>query len=150
MGLDLGTHTGWARTDIAAGKGGVFMSGTWDFSPTRFDSPSTRYTKFGIELRNHLTLGVDLIFYEKVHRHMGTAAAHAYGAFLNKLHETADEFGVPYQGLSVQEIKKHATGKGNAKKAAMIEAARLWGYRPGSEDEADAICILKCGLETKL
>jgi hypothetical protein len=32
----------------------------------------------------------------------------------------------------------------------MIEAVKRWGHNPQSDDEADAIAILKCGLETKL
>ena len=97
-----------------------------------------------------MALGVTNVFYEKVMRHMGTAAAHAYGAFLFALHETCDEFDAPYLGLTVQEIKKFATGSGGAKKAAMVAAVTKWGFTPSSEDEADAIAILKCGMETKL
>jgi crossover junction endodeoxyribonuclease RuvC len=150
LGLDLGTHMGWARTDLFTGKGGVFMSGAWDFSPTKFDSPALRFQKFELKLREQLVLGVDMVFYEAVRRHKGTDAAHIYARFLGKLQETCDEFGVPYQGLTVQEIKKFATGKGNAGKDKMVEAAQRWGYAPQSDDEADAIAILKCGVETKL
>lgn len=153
LGLDLGTYMGWARTDLMPGKGGVFMSGAWDFSLTRFDAPSLRYQKFESQLRQHLTLGLDRVFYEKVLRHKGTTASHVYGAFLNKLQEVCEEFDVPYEGLSVQEIKMFATGKGGgpqATKDMMIEAVKRWGHNPQSDDEADAIAILKCGVETKL
>ena len=148
IGIDLGTSTGFARCDKA--RRAIFTSQTWDLKPTRFDSPAMRYVKFKTRLREQLALGATLVFYEKVMRHMGTAAAHAYGAFLFSLHETCDDYAVPYLGLTVQEIKMFATGKGNAKKDAMMAAALKLGFKPSSEDEADAIAILKCGMETKI
>ena len=39
-------------------------------------------------------------------------------------------------------IKKHATGKGNAGKAAMIAAARARGFAPQDDNEADALALL--------
>lgn len=148
LGLDLGTKCGFARYDHL-GKGSMYLSGAWDFKITRFDSPHIRYERFGKALDEHFSLGVDKVFYEKVQRHLGTTAAHVYGAFLNKLHEKCAEYSVPFEGLSVQEIKIHATGKGNASKAMIGEQCKLWGFTPKSEDEADALAILKCGMETK-
>jgi hypothetical protein len=149
LGLDLGTHTGFARYDSLR-NGGAFLTGAWDFKITRFDSPHLRYEKFGRELDNHFALGVTKVFYEKVMRHLGTTAAHVYGAFLNKLHEKCAEYDVPFEGLSVQEIKMFATGKGNGSKELVGKACLAWGFTPKSEDEADAIAILKTALETKL
>lgn len=149
LGVDIGTHCGFARYDNL-GKGGSFMTGAWDFSITRFDSPHVRYERFGKALEEHFALGVTKVFYEKVLRHRGTTAAHVYGAFLNKLHEKCAEHGIPFEGLTVQEIKKFATGKGNAGKDLVGRACEAWGFSPKSEDEADAIAILKCAMETKL
>lgn len=149
LGLDLGTHCGFARFD-QLNRGGSWMTGAWDFSITRFDSPHVRFERFGQQLDSHFQIGVSKVFYEKVMRHRGTTAAHVYGAFLNKLHEKCAEYGVPFEGLSVQEIKKHATGKGNAGKEAMVAAALAAGFNPKTEDEADAIWITKCGMETRL
>jgi hypothetical protein len=146
--LDLGTRCGYARFDSSSSA--PYRTGAWDFKPTRFDSPALRYVKFGARLTEHLALGVDMVFYEKVVRHIGTAAAHAYGAFLFKLHETCDAFEVPYIGLSVQEIKVFAAGKGNAAKTLVMDACKTWGFDPKTEDESDAIAILRCGMETKL
>ena len=55
---------------------------------------------------------------------------------------------MPYQGVPVGSIKKHATGKGNADKAAMIDAARARGFSPADDNEADAIAILLWAIET--
>jgi Holliday junction resolvasome RuvABC endonuclease subunit len=50
-------------------------------------------------------------------------------------------------GLSVTEIKKHATGKGNADKQMMIESAyQRWGIVTDSSDEADSLAILSLAL----
>ena len=46
-------------------------------------------------------------------------------------------------------MKRHATGKGNAGKQAMIAAARARGFHPTDDNEADAIAILLWALETR-
>jgi hypothetical protein len=57
--------------------------------------------------------------------------------------------GVPYEGIPVGTIKKHATGRGNADKQAMITAARAKGFSPVDDNEADAIAILLWAIETR-
>jgi len=49
---------------------------------------------------------------------------------------------------SAVSSKRHATGKGNAPKAAMIAAARARGFSPADDNEADAIAILHWAIET--
>ena len=49
---------------------------------------------------------------------------------------------VPYLGVPVGTIKKHATGKGNAGKAEVIAAMRTKGFRPKDDNEADALALL--------
>ncbi len=49
----------------------------------------------------------------------------------------------------INAAKRHATGKGNAPKEAMIAAARARGFSPADDNEADAIAILLWALETK-
>jgi Holliday junction resolvasome RuvABC endonuclease subunit len=48
----------------------------------------------------------------------------------------------------VGTIKKHATGKGNAGKDQMIEAMQLRGHPVTDDNEADALALLHCALET--
>ena len=53
------------------------------------------------------------------------------------------EMSVEYYEMSASEIKKFATGNGNAGKPLMIEFAKqLWGYEGDDDNEADAIHIL--------
>jgi Holliday junction resolvasome RuvABC endonuclease subunit len=43
--------------------------------------------------------------------------------------------------VPVGTLKKHATGRGNADKAAMIAAMRTKGFRPADDNEADALAL---------
>ena len=88
------------------------------------------------------------IHYEEVRRHAGTDAAHVFGGLLATLTAWAEAGGIPYQGVPVGTIKRHATGKGNAPKPAMIAAIRSRGFAPADDNEADAIAILLWALET--
>ncbi|MDD9929155.1 MAG: hypothetical protein OXR03_25290, partial [Rhodospirillaceae bacterium] len=92
---------------------------------------------------------VAAIWFEEGRRHVGTDAAHGFGGLMASLTSWAEIRGIPYQGVPVGTIKKHATGKGNAPKQAMIDAARARGFSPADDNEADAIAILFWALETK-
>jgi hypothetical protein len=50
--------------------------------------------------------------------------------------------------VPVGTSKKHATGRGNAPKQAMIDAARARGFSPADDNEADAISILLWAIVT--
>jgi Holliday junction resolvasome RuvABC endonuclease subunit len=60
----------------------------------------------------------------------------------------AESANIAYQGVPVGTIKRHATGKGNANKDAMMAAARARGFSPADDNEADAIAILLWAIET--
>ncbi len=147
LALDLGTTTGWALKS----PDGLVTSGTVSFRPRRFDGGGMRYLRFVNWLTelDQLAGPIATIWFEEVRRHAGTDAAHVYGGLMATLTAWAEMRGVPYQGVPVGTIKKHATGKGNASKAMMIEAAQARGYRPADDNEADAIAILHWALETK-
>jgi len=147
LALDLGTTTGWALQS----PDGLVTSGTVSFRPRRFDGGGMRYLRFRnwLDEMDRLAGPIATIWYEEVRRHAGTDAAHVFGGLLATLTAWAEMRGVPYQGVPVGTIKKHATGKGNASKAMMIEAAQARGYRPADDNEADAIAILHWALETK-
>ena len=73
-------------------------------------------------------------------------AAHAYGGFLAHLTAWCEHHRIPYQGVPVGTIKKHATGLGNASKAAMIAAMQAKGYPVTDDNEADALALLHWAL----
>ncbi len=139
LALDLGTRTGWALC-----ADGTTTSGTAFFLPQRFEGGGMRFLRFKRWLTEvkHSAEGLDAVYFEEVRRHAGVDAAQAYGGFLAHLTAWCEHHGIPYQGVPVGTIKKHATGKGNADKAAMIAAARARGHDPADDNEADALTLL--------
>lgn len=109
-----------------------------------------RYLRFGKWLDQTLdvTGGIDAVYFEEVRRHAGTDAAHVFGGFLAALTAWCEQRGIAYQGVPVGTIKRFATGKGNADKAAMIAAMHERGFEPADDNEADAIAVLLWALET--
>jgi Holliday junction resolvasome RuvABC endonuclease subunit len=73
-------------------------------------------------------------------------AAHAYGGFMAHLTAWCEHHQIPYQGVPVGTIKKHATGKGNASKDEMIAAMKALGHSPTDDNEADALALLHYAL----
>ena len=148
LALDLGSSTGWAL-------GPSVVSGTWTHKPGRYDGGGMRYLRFRAWLSEMQGLAenrLGAVFFEEVRGHKGVDAAHVYGGFLAHLSAWCEENGVPYEGVPVQTIKKHATGKGNSGKPAMIAAASAWVGRripADADDEADALCLLRWVLETR-
>jgi len=145
LALDLGQHTGWA---LAYPRGPI-TSGTETFKAGRFEGggmPLLRFAAWLDEL--HAKAGpLTTVVFEEVRAHRGTAAAHTYGAFLGQLTAWCERHQVPYQGVPVGTIKKHATGRGNAGKGDVIAAMRIKGFHPADDNEADALAILHWALE---
>jgi hypothetical protein len=144
LALDLGTHTGWALRQ----RDGGIASGTQHFAPSRFEGGGMRFLRFKHWLTEikQTADGLDAVFFEEVRRHVGVDAAHAYGGFLAHLTAWCEHHGIPYRGVPVGTIKKHATGKGNADKQAMIAFAKIKGFGLADDNEADALALLDWAL----
>ena len=141
VGLDPGSHTGWA---ILSADGSRIASGTWDLSARRPEGGGMRFlrcrTLLGELFNSHI--GDRALAYEEVRRHLGVDAAHVYGGIVAVVQALCEERSVPYRGIPVGTAKKLATGKGNADKAAMMAAAVAhWRLAEVGEDEADALWI---------
>lgn len=137
LALDLGTHTGWAVSPVE--------SGTWDFTPRRFDGGGMRFLRFRMRIQEMFKSDIRRVAFEEVRRHLGVDAAHVYGGFMAVLTEVCENHKIPYEGVPVGTIKRHATGKGNADKEAMVKAAiDKWGDRTKIVDDnhADALWLL--------
>lgn len=145
LSLDLGTKTGWATRS----SDGVITSGTINFKNDRFQGGGMRFLKFRKFLSdlNQSTGPISAVFFEEVRRHLGVDAAHAYGGFMAHLTAWCEQYEIPYQGVPVGTIKRHATGKGNASKAMMIEAARGRSHNPADDNEADALALIHWAQE---
>ncbi len=159
LSLDLGTTTGWALRS----RDGSIVSGSQSFKPQRFEGGGMRYLRFTRWLAEiAVTPGhnlfvdeaervndtmLDHIVFEEVRRHAGVDAAHAYGGFMSQLTSFAERHKIPYEGVPVGTIKKHATGRGNANKLLMIAAMEHLGYKPADDNEADALALLHYAIE---
>ena len=140
LALDLGTRTGWALLSVD----GMITSGSESFKPQRFEGGGMRFLRFKrwlTELKQS-TDGLDAVYFEEVRRHTGVDAAHVYGGLMAHLTAWCEHHQIPYQGVPVGTIKKHATGKGNAGKDDMIAAMRARGFQPADDNEADALALL--------
>jgi Holliday junction resolvasome RuvABC endonuclease subunit len=107
-----------------------------------------RFKRWLTEIKNSVE-GLDAVYFEEVRRHVGVDAAHAYGGFMAHLTAWCEHHQIPYQGVPVGTIKRHATGKGNADKHAMLTAMRALGYTPVDDNEADALALLRWALDTQ-
>ena len=145
LALDLGTTTGWALVS----RDGSITSGSQSFKPQRFEGGGMRFLRFKRWLTDikQCNNGIDQVVFEEVRRHVGVDAAHAYGGFMGQLTAWCEHHQIPYQGVPVGTIKKHATGKGNASKDEMVAAVRARGHAPADDNEADAIGLLYLARE---
>jgi len=139
LGIDIGTNMGlaWITDD------GALHYDCTNLKPGKTED-GERYINCLLALQ--AMQQPSIIYYEQVRRHMGTQAAHVYGGLLAVIKMYAFKRSVPMHGIGVGIIKKHATGKGNAKKDKMIEAAKEeFGYDGNDDNEADALWILSAG-----
>ncbi|WP_245584082.1 hypothetical protein [Rubritepida flocculans] len=146
LALDLGTTTGWALR----GRDGGITSGTMTFRPGRFEGGGMRFLRFRAWLTEvaDLSGGLARIAFEEVRRHVSTDSSHVYAGFLATLTAWCEQAGIAYEGVPVGTIKRFATGRGNADKAAMVAAMRARGFAPTDDNEADAIALLLWATES--
>ena len=147
LALDLGTTTGWA---IRAASDPI-THGFITFRPQRFEGGGMRYLRFKRWLSELSASAVAIheVYFEEARRHAGVDAAHVYGGLMATLTTWCEHHNIPYQGVPVGTIKKHATGKGNASKEDMIAAIRTRGYPVTDDNEADALALLHWAIETQ-
>ncbi len=145
LALDLGSQMGWALYH----PDGTITSGTVAFKPGRFEGGGMPFLRFlgWLDEVQAFAGPLEKIVFEEIRRHLGTTAGHVYGGFLATLSAWAEKRSIPYQGVPVGTIKKHATGKGNAGKAQVIAAMRDRGHTPTDDNEADALAILHWALD---
>ena len=149
LALDLGTKCGWSVRDAS----GRLHSGAWMLTAAEYPN---RWLALWDHLEQaHTAHAFTTVVFEDVHRHTGTRAAHVYGglkAVLEMWVESHANQGAKINlcWWNVATIKRTATGKGNAKKPAMIAAmkARFGDQDVWSDDVADALAVLythECG-----
>ncbi len=146
IALDLATTTGFAirRAD------GRIESGEVSFSLKKDEGQGRRYVKFRawlLEVKQEHELAE--IIYEQVMGHgaHNVIAAHVYGGLLATLQAFGEHHGIAYRGIGVSTIKKRFAGHGQATKKDVIDQCRALGFKPGGDNEADAIALLHVALD---
>jgi Holliday junction resolvasome RuvABC endonuclease subunit len=131
LALDIATKTGW-RTETS--------SGVWDFNKLkRGDSYGLRLIRFKSSIREILDLEkIDIVVYERP-AGMFKSSIIVASEMIGVLIALCEERGIQYTAYSATEIKKFATGKGNAKKQDMIDSAVELGFNVIDDNHADAI-----------
>ncbi|MDA3614732.1 crossover junction endodeoxyribonuclease RuvC [Polluticaenibacter yanchengensis] len=130
LALDIATKTGW-KTETA--------SGVWDLKPNRGESSGMRVVRFKSKVKEIIQIeGITQVSYERP-AGANKSSIMAESEMIGVLIDLCIEMGVEYASYSANEIKKFATGKGNAGKPEMINAAVKLGYNPIDDNEADAI-----------
>ena len=131
LALDIATKTGWCTET---------SSGVWDFNKQkRGDSYGMRLIRFKSSVREILELEkIDIVVYERP-AGMFKSSIIVASEMIGVLIALCEERQIQYTAYSATEIKKFATGKGNAKKEDMIKAAIALGFNPADDNEADAI-----------
>lgn len=115
LALDIATKTGWATH---------YASGVWDFATKRDESSGMKLIRFRSKIKElHESDHIGIMVWEKPAGRFKSSIIH-----VAKLIGIAEEFcienGIEYREYSATEIKKHATGKGNANKDKMISSAQ--------------------------
>jgi len=145
LALDLGTKTGWALHK----RGGKIVSGTHLCAARPAESAGHRWLKFRAQLSEieKMVGKIDIVYFEDVKNHVGILAAHAYGGFRAHLETWCALKNLSMVPVGVGTVKKNWTGAGNADKPAMIAQAKLRGFNPKDDNEADALAILALAME---
>jgi len=144
LALDPATACGWALSPD--------LSGTWDLSVRRDESSGMRLIRLRSKLAEALKAEpFQLLVYEAA-RH---AAPKMQGALVIQatlqgvIQIWAHDNNVEIRGYSPTELKKYATGKGNAGKPAMLEAAnKRWPGRKWVDDnQIDALFLWQMAMD---
>ena len=130
LALDIATTTGW-KTETS--------SGVWKLKQKKDDSTGMKLVRLKSYLKELITLEkIDIVVYERP-AGMFKSAIITESELIGVVLLLCEELSLQYTAYSATEIKKFATGKGNAKKQDMIDAAVALGYNPEDDNEADAI-----------
>lgn len=149
IGLDLGTRLGVCYTiRILKDRASYSMPKTYDLRGlehgARFSELERILNSLAHESLRAPAEKLEALYYERVHRHNGTDAAHLYGGYVAIVKLWGFKQGVPVYGIPVQDIKSFATGHANAEKIDMIRAAKRDGVVDIDDDNAaDAYWVCK-------
>lgn len=136
LALDPAEKFGWALDRNTYG--------TWNFKLGRDESFSYKLIRFEKKLQEICEFKkVSMVVFERpsgIH----AAALMSHAKFLAVIEMYCTKNNIPYKGYSAPEIKKFATGKGNAgKKDMILKAQEELQYKGNDDNEVDALWILE-------
>lgn len=157
--LDLGTKTGAAifkREDFISEENnssnllsGFVTTQLINTNGKPFKRCSNRFYNFEQTLdAMHQEFNIYEVWFESVIGHKGVHAAHMYGGFEAILSSWCYKNMIPCAGVHLATIKKHITGRGNARKEEVISCVRKRGYDVKDDNVADALSLLLYVIET--
>ena len=132
LSLDVATKTGWCLDDK--------FHGVWDFKLKRGESGGMKLLRLEAKIKEAIKAygGVDMVAIERPAGRHPAAIIHQ-AELIGVVKRYCNVSGIEYSEYSASEIKKFATGKGNANKQKMVEAVEALGYTVADDNEADAI-----------
>lgn len=144
LALDLGVATGWAVR-----LNGTIQSGVWMLDPDLSDLGESRFSVLQArldELWGIVAGRIDAVCIGTVPHYTGAAAAFVCGGYHAIALAWFENRQLPCRRCSNFDVKGHATGKRNASKDAMKDAAVARGWTFADDNEADALWLLDYAL----
>jgi len=136
LAIDPASHCGWAVSRT--------VYGVWNLTAKRDESAGMRLIRMRSKMIELIKAeGINLVVFERPGGQFKGAII-VQSELQGQIKVVCEDLGINYRAYSSMEMKKHATGKGNAGKPAMISAAKLRLGYPGNDDnEADALWLLE-------
>lgn len=131
LAIDQASTSGWCVSEN--------LHGIWDFKTRADESHGMKLLRFKAKLKEVCEAeGVEVVVYERVAGFHKNAIIHA-AKMVAVIESFCEDNGIQYRAYSATEIKKYATGKGNANKDKMVASCiERYGFTPVTDDEADA------------
>lgn len=137
LGLDIATMCGYYSTH---------ESGAWNFYESKARNDNKQHKAFRDTLIGFIRkYSIRQVVAEDINVNNHFTDMRKLSEFRGILLEVCDELDLPEPAfINVATVKKFATGNGRATKIEMIHACvEKYGYRPRTDDEADAFWIYR-------
>lgn len=137
--LDLATQTGWAVVE----NGEIKASGSQSFKKKRGETNGVLFLRLHKWLDDMVQLCESkvVLVYEQAHFRGGAPTELCVGMQTHTQSWCA-KMDIECAPVTTSQLKRHATGKGNAPKDVMVAAAaKILGRDPVDDNEADAVHI---------